>query len=269
MKPMMTRTDRDHRVREDHGVMTALALTVVMPAFNEAEILESSVKSVVDGLRKRGEAFELIVVENGSTDETATIADAIAASEPEVRVEHRVDADYGRALRAGLLTARGAAVVNFDTDFFDLDFLAAAVTRVLEPNGPAIVVGSKRGEGASDERAPLRKFATAVFSGVLRVGFGLHVSDTHGIKAMRRDAVEPFARACKSGQDLFDTELILRVERAGLNTSEIPVGVTELRPARTSIMKRVPRTLLGLVKLRVALSRESFSSRSAARDRNG
>ncbi len=252
----MTPTADDRERHEAPNEMTGLALTVVMPAYNEAEILESSVRTVVDGLRARGEPFELIVVENGSTDATPSIADALAASEPEVRVEHRAEADYGRALRAGLLSAEGAAVVNFDTDFFDLEFLAAAVSRVLAPDGPAIVVGSKRGEGATDDRAALRKLATAVFSTVLRVGFGLHVSDTHGIKAMRREAVEPFARACHSGQDLFDTELILRVERAGLHTSEIPVGVTELRPARTSIMKRVPRTLLGLVKLRLALSRE-------------
>jgi glycosyltransferase involved in cell wall biosynthesis len=256
MKQTMARTDHDSSVREDHGAMTALALTVVMPAFNEAEILESSVNAVVHGLGARGEAFEIVIVENGSTDGTAAIADALAASEPEVRVEHRAEADYGRALRAGLLAAHGNAVVNFDTDFYDLGFLDAAVARVLAPGGPAIIVGSKRGEGASDERAALRKLATAVFSTVLRVGFGLHVSDTHGIKAMRREAVEPFARACRSGQDLFDTELILRVEHAGLGTAEIPVGVTELRPARTSIMKRVPRTLLGLVKLRIALFRD-------------
>jgi glycosyltransferase involved in cell wall biosynthesis len=254
--PTMPRADHDAAVRDDHGHMTGLALTVVMPAYNEAEILESSVKTVVDGLRARGGEFELIVVENGSTDGTDTIADGIAASEPEVRVEHCAEADYGRALRAGLLAANGDAIVNFDTDFFDLDFLDAAVARVLEPDGPAIVVGTKRGEGASDDRAVLRQLATAVFSTTLRVGFGLHVSDTHGIKAMRRAAVEPFARACNSGQDLFDTELILRVERAGLRTAEIPVGVTELRPARTSIMKRVPRTLLGLVKLRIALYRD-------------
>ena len=262
----------DHRADDEHGGdgrtddrstppdgqadMTALALTVVMPAFNEAEILESSVDAVVDGLRASGEAFELVVVENGSTDGTAAIADALADTHAEVRVEHRAEADYGRALRAGLLSARGDAVVNFDTDFFDLAFLAEAVARVLEPGGPAIVVGTKRGAGATDERALLRKLATAVFSTLLRVAFGLHVSDTHGIKAMRRAAVEPFARACRSGQDLFDTELVLRVERAGLRTAEIPVGVTELRPARTSIMKRVPRTLLGLVKLRIALSRD-------------
>jgi glycosyltransferase involved in cell wall biosynthesis len=236
--------------------MSDLALSVVMPAFNEAEILETSVKSVVEGLRARGDAFEVVVVENGSTDGTAAIADALDESCAEVRAEHCAEADYGRALRTGLLTARGEVVVNFDTDFFDLDFLDAAAARVREPDGPAIVVGTKRGAGATDSRAPMRKLATAVFSIVLRVAFGLHVSDTHGIKAMRRAAVEPFARACRSGQDLFDTELILRVERAGLRTGEIPVGVEELRPARSSFLKRVPRTLLGLVKLRIALFRD-------------
>src|SRR5580704_15526302 len=188
----------EHQTRRN---MTALALTVVMPAFNEAEILETSVRSVVEGLRARGERFEVIIVENGSTDGTAAIADALATSEPEVRAEHCADADYGRALRTGLLSARGAAVVNFDTDFFDLGFLAAAVARLFEPDGPVIVVGSKRGEGATDDRAVLRKVGTAVFTTMLRVGFGLHVSDTHGIKAMRRNVVEPFARACRSGQD--------------------------------------------------------------------
>ena len=70
--------------------------------------------------------------------------------------------------------------------------------------------------------APLRKLATAVFSTVLRVAFGLHVSDTHGIKAMRRALGRAVRRACSFGQDLFDTELILRVERAGLRTARDP-----------------------------------------------
>jgi glycosyltransferase involved in cell wall biosynthesis len=237
--------------------MTTPRVSVVMPAFNEAEILASSMKSVVDGLRGRRESFEVIIVENGSTDGTLEIAAGIAAEFPEVRVEHRVEADYGRALRAGLLLATGEAVVNFDTDYFDLDFLDAAVAQVLAPGGAAIVVGSKRGEGATDNRDPIRKLATLVFSTILRVVFGLRVSDTHGIKAMRRVAVEPYARICTFGQDLFDTELILRVERAGLHTAEIPVEVRELRPARSTFITRVPRTLRGLWRLRWALWKES------------
>jgi glycosyltransferase involved in cell wall biosynthesis len=237
--------------------MTEPRVSVVMPAFNEAEILGTSAKSVVDGLRERDESFELLIVENGSTDRTLEIAKGLADEFPEIRIEHRDEADYGRALRSGLLSACGDAVVNFDTDYFDLDFLEAAVTQVLASDGPAIVVGSKRGEGATDNRDPIRKLATLVFSTILRVVFGLRVSDTHGIKAMRRAAVEPYARICTFGQDLFDTELILRVERAGLHTAEIPVEVRELRPARSTFITRVPRTLRGLCRLRWALWKES------------
>jgi glycosyltransferase involved in cell wall biosynthesis len=237
--------------------VSAPAVSVVMPAFNEAEIITTSVKDVVTSLRERGADFEVVIVENGSTDHTLALARELEDTYEEVRVEHRDEADYGLALRAGLLSAHGDAVVNFDTDYYDVEFLDAAVARVTPDDGPAIVVGSKRAAGATDTRSPLRKLATAVFSTVLRVAFGLTVSDTHGMKAMRRTAVEPYARDCKFGQDLFDTELILRCERAGLKVSEIPVEVHELRPARTSILRRIPRTLLGLCKLRWALFRDS------------
>jgi glycosyltransferase AglD len=245
--------------------VTAPHVSVVMPAFNEAEFLASSVRAVVEGLRDRDESFEVVVVENGSTDGTLAIARELAGELAEVRVEHRAEADYGRALRHGLLTAEGEAVVNFDIDFFDLDFLDAAVAQVLAPDGPAIVVGAKRGEGATDARSPVRKFATWTFSTILRVVFGLRVSDTHGIKAMGRAVVRGYAEGCFSGQDLFDTELILRVERAGLQTAEIPVVVRELRPARSSFLSRVPRTLRGLCKLRWALWREARTRSSPAR----
>jgi glycosyltransferase involved in cell wall biosynthesis len=228
-------------------------LTVVMPAFNEAAMLESSVRDVTTGLRARGEPFEVIVVENGSTDGTLDVARRIVAANSAVRALHRPIADYGAALRAGLLEARGDVVVNFDVDYYDLAFLADAVTLVRADHGPAIVVASKRSAGASDERPLLRRLVTRGFGTVLHLGFGLGVSDTHGMKAMRRAAVEPLAAECRFGVDLFDTELILRAERAGLTVAELPAHVEERRPARTSIWARVPRALWGLVRLRVAI----------------
>ncbi len=231
-------------------------ISIVMPAHNEASMLEASVRDVVNGMRSNGSTFEVRVVENGSTDGTMTIATRLAEQMPEVTASTMRAADYGEALRMGLLEATGEVGVIFDVDYYDLDFFKSAM-ELLDtsdsPTGPAIVVGSKRAPGSSDGRSPLRRSATSIFSGILRLGFGLTLSDTHGIKVLNLLALRDAVRACQSGADLFDSELIIRAEYSGLVTAEVPVTVNELRPSRTSIAKRVPRTLLGLAKLRVRL----------------
>ena len=96
------------------------ALTVVLPAHNEAGMLEESAREVAAGLRERGRSFEILVVENGSRDDTAAIANRLAGEIPELRALSLPEPDYGRALRAGLLAAAGDVVVNFDVDFLSL-----------------------------------------------------------------------------------------------------------------------------------------------------
>lgn len=233
-----------------------MVLSVVMPAFNEADFLQGAVEVVVAGLRSRGHQAELIVVENGSTDGTAALARELEGEFDEVRALSLLQADYGAALRAGLLAAEGDVVVNFDVDYFDLEFLERAVGLIQADNGPTIVVASKRGVGADDQRAAGRRLITGVFGAVLRYGFGLKVSDTHGIKAMRRAPLLSVVEACRFGTDLFDTELLLRAERAGLAVASVPIVVRESRPSRTSILGRAVRTIGGLVRLRLALWRE-------------
>ncbi len=236
----------------------ALEVTVVLPAHNEAGLLEEAVAEVAEGLRSRGLSFEVLVVENGSTDDTAAIARRLAGEVNELRCLSLAQADYGRALRAGLLSAEGEVVVNFDVDWCDLGFLDRAVPLVRAPDGPAVVVGSKRTAGSTDTRSRRRRLVTAGFATLLRYGFRLSVSDTHGVKAMRRAPLVPLAEQCRFGQDLFDTELILRVERAGLGSAEIPVEVVERRPARSTMLSRIPRTLKGLGRLRLALWGETI-----------
>jgi hypothetical protein len=236
-----------------------LDVTVVLPAHNEADLLEEAVNEVAEGLRTRGMSFEVVVVENGSTDDTAAIARRLAGEVTELRCLSLPLADYGRALRAGLLAAEGEVVVNFDVDWCDLGFLDRALPMVKAEGGPAVVVGSKRAEGSSDTRSPARRLVTAGFAGLLHYGFGLSVSDTHGVKALRRAAVVPLAERCRFGQDLFDTELVLRTERAGLGSAEIPVEVVERRPARSTMLSRIPRTVRGLGRLRLALWGETLT----------
>jgi glycosyltransferase AglD len=241
------------------------AISVVMPAHNEEQLLAETVSCVADGLRADGTPFEIVVVENGSTDRTWTLAQQLAELHPELRAIQTPRADYGLALRTGFLAARGESIVSFDVDFYDLAFLKAAVARLDEPDGPTIVVGSKRGAGAVDTRSRARRLVTATFSSILKYGFGLQVSDTHGVKALRRAPLVAIIERCEFGTDLFDTELILLAERAGLATAELPVTVEERRPARSSIARRIPRTLLNLIKLRVSLWRRSPNLPRAAR----
>jgi len=231
-------------------------LSVVMPAHNEAGFLEHTLKDLVSALRERDLAFEVVVVENGSTDSTLADARTFAADDASVVVLTRPVADYGEAMRAGIFTARGDVVVVFDVDYFDPGFVDVVLPRLVASDGPAIIVGSKRAPGTSDTRPWPRRAITAGFSTVLRIGFGLTVSDTHGMKGMQRATVEPIARRCRNGTDLFDTELVLRADRAGLEVAEVPVTVEERRPSRTPIARRIARTMLGLVRLRIQLWRE-------------
>lgn len=238
-------------------------LSVVIPAHQEEAFLREAVTEVGDGLRARGLDFELVVVENGSTDRTAAIAAELAGELPGVVTFSLDDPDYGGALKRGFLAAAGDLVAIFDVDYYDLTFLDRALA--LMDGGTtgepvSIVVASKRGTGSTDHRALPRRVVTAGFSLLLQAVFGLSVSDTHGMKVLRREPLTLLAEQCRFGTDLFDTELILRAERAGLRVTEVPVDVRETRPSRSSIMQRIPRTVAGLARLRLALWRERRDS---------
>ncbi|HWE55701.1 MAG TPA: glycosyltransferase [Acidimicrobiales bacterium] len=227
-------------------------ISIVMPAHNEEGYLDTAVQTVVSGLS--GRPFEVIVVQNGSADATSAEAGRLAEAHPMVVAVDLPDPDYGRALREGFMRASGDVVVNFDVDLVDLDFLERALA-VMESSDAAIVVGSKRNPDSEDHRPAARRLVTATFSSILRVGFGLRISDTHGLKALRRTPLLPLVEKCRFGLDIFDTELIIRAERAGLTVDEIPVAITDTRPPRTPIARRIPRTLAGLGRLWLALRR--------------
>src|SRR5947209_18517456 len=139
-------------------------VTVVLAAHNEEPFLAATVADVLAGLRERGLQFEVVIAENGSTDGTLAVAERLAAADPEVRVLSLPDPDYGAALRAGLLDARGDVVVNFDVDYYDLTFLDRALERMDGPDHPAVVVGSKRQDGSLDTRPWSRKLVTFGFT---------------------------------------------------------------------------------------------------------
>jgi glycosyltransferase involved in cell wall biosynthesis len=235
------------------------SLTIVIPIHNEADFLPEAVPRLLDDLSTVEADMTIILAENGSTDATAEIADKIAQSDARIRVLHLPEPNYGSAMRAGFAEADGDWVVNFDIDYFSRDFLRAALALADEAD---IVLASKRAPGADDQRGFFRRAGTLGFNLLLKVLFRSKVSDTHGMKLLRRSVVFEMAPQVISNLDLFDTELVIRAERAGFRIAEVPARVEELREARTSYLGRVPRTLAGLWRVRRALWREGAKSRT-------
>ena len=224
-------------------------LSVVVPVHNEAGFIREGMRGILSALHEVGVPFELIVVENGSVDDTAALASEMGRGEP-VTVVSLAEPDYGAAMREGFLRAQGEWVVNFDIDYFSADFLR----HVLAGSDADVVIGSKRDPASEDRRPFTRRLATRVFNLLLRILFRSRVSDTHGMKGFRREVVAQIVPEVEARQDLFDTELVLRAERSGFRIVEVPVLVEELRPARSSLIRRVPRTLAGLWRIRRRLA---------------
>lgn len=227
-------------------------ISVVVPVHQEAAILHSSVAELLEQLDDLNLPSEVLLVENGSRDQTWQLALDLAQADPRVRPLSMSRADYGSALRAGILEARGEFVICEEIDICDADFHARALG-VLMAGEADLVVGSKSMRGAIDHRPWFRRSATRVYNGLLELTLGFSGTDTHGLKAFRRARLLDVLDACVVGYDVFASEFVIRAERAGLCVREIPVDIVEKRPPSIALTRRVPRVLLNLARLLLAV----------------
>jgi glycosyltransferase involved in cell wall biosynthesis len=227
-------------------------VSIVIPVYNEEGILHSSVVDLVSRLDDLGWSYEILLAENGSKDRTIAIGEELSQKYPQVSIHSASAPDYGRALKEGIERARGKFVICDEIDLCDTDFYQRAL-EVLEPDHADLVVGSKVMKGSDDRRPALRHAATLVINGMLRVLVGFHGTDTHGLKAFRRVALLDIVRSCLVDKDVFASELVIRADRGGVRTREIPVRVVEKRPPSINLFKRVPNVLKSVVKLTYAI----------------
>jgi glycosyltransferase involved in cell wall biosynthesis len=225
-------------------------VTVVIPVHNEADYLPTALPLLFAEMDAVDANVQVLVAENGSTDGTAELVRAAMSHYPNLALLELETPDYGAAMREGFFTATTEWVVNFDIDYFSGSFLNDALGLADRAD---LVLASKRASGADDRRGPWRRFATWTFNQVLRFVLSSGVSDTHGMKLVRRSVVLDVGPHVISTTDLFDTELVVRAERAGYRIAELPASVEELREAKSSLVKRVPRTLKGVWAIRVSL----------------
>jgi len=241
------------------GKFTVKNFSVVVPVFNEEDIVLQSAAQIYDICKRKKLDFELIFVENGSEDKTLSLLKTFVSKKEECKLVILELANYGNALKHGFLNAENQIVISFDIDYFSEDFLEDA----LKLNKKyAAITASKRLVKSDDGRRFIRRLATFIFVTILKLLFKTKLSDTHGMKAVRKASIINQIDNVVSTQDLFDTELLIRVEKSGNKILEVPAVVNEIRPSVSVIYKRIPRTISSLIKLRVQLSRESLKTKN-------
>ncbi len=232
-------------------------ISIVIPVYNEEAILHAAVVDLRERLSPTGWTYEIILAENGSRDRTVEIGQELAAkygSAPsgQVKIISRGEPNYGKALKQGILLSRGNLVICDEIDLCDADFHRRAVD-ILESGEADLVIGSKLVAGAEDDRPAIRHAASIAYSSMLKVLLGFRGTDTHGLKAFRRLALLDIVRSCLVDKDVFASELVIRADRGGVRTREIPVRVIEKRPPSINLFKRVPNVLKNVAKLTYAI----------------
>jgi glycosyltransferase involved in cell wall biosynthesis len=222
-------------------------ISIVIPVFNEAGIVRAAAEELCRKLDALGWDYQILFAENGSRDGTLRLLEQLAAQNGRISFLHEEQPNYGRALKRGILEARGAEVICDEIDLCDVGFYQRALPMLAD--GADLVVGSKAMKGANDARPFVRRFATRVITVLLRATTGFRGTDTHGLKAFRRDRLLDVARACVVDRDLFASEFVIRAQRMGRVVKEIPIALQEKRPPSTHLLRRVPRVLKGLLKL--------------------
>lgn len=220
----------------------APGLSLVLPAFNEAAVIGRAVREAEESLAAHFERFEVIVVDDGSRDDTATEALRAIESAPHARlVRHEVNRGYGAALRTGFEAARFELVAFTDADCqFDLADLAPLARLAAEV---PIAVGYR-----ADRKDPWkRRFLSWGYNVLARTLLGTRVRDVDcALKVFRREAL---AHILPSSRGFFvNTEMLTRARQLGFDVAERAVTHRPRAGGESKVsLREVPRTARALL----------------------
>ena len=241
-------------------------LSIVMPAYNEAGRLATSLPIVVDYLSKDWPESELIVVDDGSTDETARVAHDILDNNGSVRtsiISYKSNLGKGRAVRLGLQAARGDIALFSDAD---LSTPITEVPKLTEPiaGGDVDVAFGSRALDRSliGVHQPWRREQGGrIFNFVVRLATGLPFWDTQcGFKAFRMKVCRPIVESATVDRFGFDVELLYVAYRAGLRLKEIPVRWNHDADSKLSVVSDSLKAINEVVSIRQQARRGVYDS---------
>src|SRR3989338_36138 len=216
-----------------------IMISIITPAHNEESTIKQFVQSAITYLKMKKIPGEVIVAQNGSNDETASILSQLKKQYKPLRILSLPQGNKGLALRTALTEAKGEKLITLDTDLWDSKFVDQSV-ELLEKYD--VVVGSKVIAGAKDGRPLLSRELNYLYNFAIKLFFNFKGTETHAKLSFRKDSLLPLIAKCTSDHLIFDTELIIRAEREGLPRIEIPTTAKEIRGRRFSVLDHLVKT---------------------------
>lgn len=238
-------------------------LAVVVPAYNEAHRLNETLPTMLAYLQAHCPSSELLVVDDGSTDGTAEVAETIFAHNPAVPtrvLRSPQNRGKGHAVRSGLLASKARIALFTDADLSTPFSELPKVVEPIEAGHYDVVFGSRAlDRKLIGHRQPWRREQGGkVFNGLVRLTTGLPFSDTQcGFKAFRMDVARPVIEQARVDGFGFDVELLFLAREAGLRLLERPVRWDHTEGSKVHIVRDSLRMLNEILGLRARHARSS------------
>jgi dolichyl-phosphate beta-glucosyltransferase len=239
------------------SVSVAPRWSVVIPAYDEARRLPAYLREVAAYFDGRDESYEVLVVDDGSRDDTAERVREIAASYPAVTI-HSIPENRGKghAVRLGMKMARGVLRLMADADgatrILELKRLEAAIQ-----SGADLAVGSRalRDPSVVVRARSHRKLSGQVFNFIARcLGVSAVVDTQCGFKLFRGHVADDLFPALTTDGFGFDVELVLLAQRRGYRIAEVPINWADQPGSKVGVLRDGPLMLAQIVRARVRLA---------------
>ena len=237
----------------------APSISLVIPVFNEEENIEHAVACAIETLALQPGAWEIVAVDDASTDSSAAILTRLAAGEPRLRiVRHEVNRSLGAALRSGFAAARGDLVLYMDADLpFDPRDLLRAV-HALAVTRADMIAGYRLDRTAEGWRRTLYSYVYNLLIGLL---FGWpHRDINFSFKLVRREVLE--ALELRSEGSLIDAELVVKARNLGFVIQQLGLDYFPRTRGRSTLSS--PAVILRILRELVSLYPEMRRPRRRA-----
>ena len=234
--------------------MKEVELSIVVPAFDEAARIAVTLVKSLDYLARWHPNSELIVVDDGSKDDTRLVLDALASRDPRLNViSHPQNRGKGAAVRTGVLASTGRFVLFMDADLATPIEELPKLIAYLE-NGSDIVIGSRASALDIRRNQPLiREMMGRTFNKIIRTVLDIPWGDTQcGFKLFRGDLARSLFSEARIEGFAFDVEILLAARDRGSQIREIPVVWAHAPNSKVSMLRDSSRMLYDVVRLRRA-----------------